>query len=62
MRRLLTWGAGVDGRAILLAIVAVYFTVIACGRLLWGLDLWPFLGVPARPRPFIDARNLTAAW
>ena len=62
MRRLLTWGAGVDGRAILIAIVAVYFGAIATARLFWAVDLWPFLGVPSRPMPFIDARNLTAAW
>ena len=42
--------------------VAVYFTAIVCGRLLWAFDLWPYLGVPAHPKPFIDARNLTAAW
>ena len=62
VRRLLTWGAGTDGRAVLLASVAVYLAVIAGGRFFLNFDLWPFLGVPARPRPFIDARNLTAAW
>jgi hypothetical protein len=62
MRRLLTWGAGVDGRVVLLAAVAVYFGVIASARLFWSVDLWPFLGVPVHRLPFVDARNLTAAW
>jgi len=62
LRRLLTWAPDVDGRIVLLAAVAVYLAVIAAGRRLWGVDLWPMLGVPSGPSLFFDARNLTAAW
>ena len=62
MSRLLIWGPAVDGRVIVIGAVIVYLTVIATGRLLWGVDLWPFLGVPSGPSLFFDARNLTAAW
>ena len=60
--RLLVWGPEVDGRVILIGTVIVYLTVIATGRLLGGVDLWPLLGVPSGPSLFFDARNLTAAW
>lgn len=62
LRRLLTWGPGVDGRVILLAAIAGYLAIIVTARVVWSFDLWPFLGVPSRPLPFVDARNLTAAW
>jgi hypothetical protein len=61
-RRLLRWAPGADGRVVLVAAVAVYLTTIASGRLLWGVDLWPRLGVPSGPSLFFDARNVTAAW
>ena len=51
-----------DGRAILIVVVAAYLSTIAAGRLIWGVDLWPSLGVPPGPSLFFDARNLTAAW
>jgi hypothetical protein len=47
---------------VLLAAVAVYLATVASGRLLWGVDLWPRLGVPSGPSLFFDARNVTAAW
>ncbi len=47
---------------VLLAAVALYLATIASGRLVWGVDLWPRLGVPSGPSLFFDARNLTAAW
>ena len=62
LRRLLTWAPGGDGRVVLLAVVAVYLATIAAGRLAWGVDLWPRLGVPSGPSIFFDARNVTAAW
>jgi hypothetical protein len=62
VRRLLTWAPGVDGRVVLLTVVALYLATIASGRLVWGVDLWPRLGVPSGPSLFFDARNLTAAW
>jgi hypothetical protein len=62
LRRLLTWGPGTDGRVVLLGAVALYLGIIAAGRLVWGFDLWPFLGVPSGRSLFFDARNLTAAW
>jgi hypothetical protein len=61
VRRLLQWGPGLDGRLVIAAAIAVYVTVIAFARLVWGTDLW-FLGVPPGPSLFFDARNLTAAW
>ena len=62
LRRLLSWRAGKDGRVILFAVIAVYFCTIAAARFIWGVDLWPWLGVPPGPSLFFDARNLTAAW
>jgi hypothetical protein len=62
LRRLLSWAPGVDGRAVLLAAVGAYLAAIAAGRLVWGVDLWPRLGVPSGPSLFFDARNMTAAW
>ena len=62
LRRLLSWLPDADGRLIVLAAVAACLAIIAAGRLVWGVDLWPFLGVPSGPSPFFDARNLTAAW
>jgi len=62
LRRLLGWFPDADGRWVLLAAVAVCLAITAAGRLVWGIDLWPFLGVPSGPSPFFDARNLTAAW
>jgi len=62
MARLLTWGPAVDGRLVVIGAVIVYIAIIATGRLVWGVDLWPRLGVPSGPSLFFDARNLTAAW
>ena len=62
LHRLLTWGSTIDGRIVLIAAVATYLAVIAAGRLVWGVDLWPVVGVPSGPSLFFDARNLTAAW
>jgi len=57
----LTAGSWIDGRLLLLAAVAVYLAVIAIGRTLLNVDLWPSLGVPSGPSLFFDARNVTAA-
>jgi hypothetical protein len=62
LRRVLGWFPAADGRLVLLAAVAACLAIIAAGRLVWGVDLWPFLGVPSGPSLFFDARNLTAAW
>jgi hypothetical protein len=62
LRRLLQWQPDADGRVVLLSAVAVYLAAIAAGRRVWGVDLWPLLGVPSGPSLFFDARNLTAAW
>jgi hypothetical protein len=59
---LLTWGSAVDGRLVVISAVIVYLAIIAAGRLVWGVDVWPLLGVPSGPSLFFDARNLTAAW
>jgi hypothetical protein len=60
--RVVVQASGIDGRVVLLAAVAAYLATIAAGRLVWGVDLWPYLGVPSGPSLFFDARNLTAAW
>ena len=60
--RLLKWGPALDGRIVLAVAVAGYLAAIAIGRRMWGIDFWPFLGVPSGPSLFFDARNLTAAW
>ena len=62
LRRLLEFGPGLDGRIVMAAGIALYLAAIAAARLGWGIDLWPFLGVPTAPSHFFDARNLTAAW
>jgi len=62
LQRLLTWRPDVDGRVILIVALATYLGIIAAGRLAWGIDLWPYLGVPSGPSLFFDARNVTAAW
>ncbi len=51
----------VDGRILAAGALAVYFLLVAVPRAFLGVDLWPALGVPSRPSPFIDARNVTAA-
>lgn len=61
LRRLLRWAPGTDGRLVLAATMALYLLVIAAGRLVWHVDVWPSLGVPSGPSVFYDARNLTAA-
>lgn len=62
LRRILRWSPHADGRIAMLVILTAYFATIAAGRLVWGVDLWPSLGVPSGPSLFFDARNLTAAW
>jgi hypothetical protein len=51
----------VDGRVFLAVVLVVYFVVVAIPHLIWGADVWRFLGVPTGPSPFFDTRNLTAA-
>jgi hypothetical protein len=43
------------------AVLAAYFAVVALPRVLFDVDLWPRLGVPAEDTLFYDARNVTAA-
>ena len=62
VQRILNWRPDIDGRVIWTLAVATYLGIIAVGRLEWGVDLWPYLGVPSGPALFVDARNLTAAW
>jgi hypothetical protein len=50
-----------DGRAVVLGCIAFYLSLIAGLRAVWDLDIWPWLGVPARPGLFVDARNVAAA-
>jgi hypothetical protein len=54
-------GRGLDGRLVLLAILAAYLAVVALPRALSDVDLWPRLGVPAENTLFYDARNVAAA-
>ena len=62
LQGILNWRPATDGRVVLLAVVAIYFAVVALARTVWRFDLWPILGVPSGPSLFFDARNLTAAW
>lgn len=59
---LLTWRQATDGRLILIAALMTYFSIVAVGRAVWKVDVWPMLGVPSGPSVFFDARNLAAAW
>jgi hypothetical protein len=54
-------GRGLDGRLVVLAILAVYVALVALPRVLFDVDLWPRLGVPAEDTLFYDARNVAAA-
>jgi Glycosyltransferase family 87 len=54
-------GRGLDGRLLVLAVLAVYLAVVAVPRLLFDRDVWPFLGVPSESTLFYDARNVAAA-
>jgi glycosyl transferase family 87 len=59
--RVLTYRSDLDGRLLLLGVLATYFAIVAIPRLIWDIDLWPRLGVPSGPSLFFDTRNLTAA-
>jgi hypothetical protein len=61
MFRVLTYRPDVDGRIVVAGALAVYFLVVAVPRAVWGIDIWPRLGVPSGPSLFFDTRNLTAA-
>jgi hypothetical protein len=59
--RLLALGPQLDGRLVVLVAVALYVAVAGLIRLLWGVDVRPWLGVPPGPSLFFDTRNITAA-
>jgi hypothetical protein len=50
-----------DGRLVVLGAVGSYLAAVAVARLLWHVDIWPWLGVPSGPSLFYDARNVAAA-
>jgi hypothetical protein len=52
---------GVDGRLVVVGVVALYLAAVAVARAAWGVDLWPYLGVKSAPTLFFDARNVGAA-
>jgi hypothetical protein len=54
-------GRGLDGRLLVLAVLAAYFAVVAVPRVLFDVDVWPVLGVPSEDTLFYDARNVAAA-
>ncbi len=58
---ILTYRPDIDGRLLVVAVLGVYFLVVAVPRFLWNVDVWPRLGVPSGPSLFFDTRNLTAA-
>ncbi len=62
IRGFLQWRPAIDGRAVLICVVAVYLSAIAGFRQLSDSNAWRFPGVPPGPSLFFDARNLTAAW
>ena len=49
LRRALTWAPGTDGRLVLIAALVLYLLIIVAGRVLWRVDVWPWLGVPSGP-------------
>jgi hypothetical protein len=49
-----------DGRIVVAGTLAVYLAAVALPRLLWGIDIWPRLGVPAGSSLFLDTRVVTA--
>jgi hypothetical protein len=59
--RVLSYREHSDGRILVAAILSVYFLIIAIPRLVWRVDIWPTLGVPSRPLPFVDTKNVLAA-
>jgi hypothetical protein len=50
-----------DGRLLVLAAVAAYASAVAIGGGMFGVNLWPYLGVNPAPTLFYDARNVAAA-
>jgi glycosyl transferase family 87 len=58
---ILSYRPDVDGRVLVVTVLGIYFLVVALPRLVWGADIWRFLGVPTGPSLFFDTRNLTAA-
>jgi hypothetical protein len=58
--RILTFRPDLDGRILVSGVLALYFLVVTIPRL-FGVDVWPALGVPSGPSLFFDTRNLTAA-
>ena len=58
--RILTFRPDLDGRILVAGVLALYFLVVTIPRL-FGVDVWPALGVPSGPSLFFDTRNLTAA-
>jgi hypothetical protein len=61
LSRLLRFEGKLDGRIVVVAAVGIYLGVVGLSRLLWNLDLWPWLGVRSGPSLFFDTRNITAA-
>ena len=56
----LAYRPDVDGRILVGVVVAVYFVTISVFRAVWGINIWPGLGVPAAPSLFFDTRVVTA--
>jgi hypothetical protein len=55
-----TFRRDLDGRILAAGMVTAYFVAVAIPRLLWGINIWPRLGVPAAPTLFFDTRVVTA--
>jgi hypothetical protein len=60
VHRILTYRPDIDGRILAAGVLTLYFLVVTIPRL-FGVDVWPALGVPSGPSLFFDTRNLTAA-
>src|SRR6266567_4471827 len=61
LARLLAYQRCHDGRLVVLFVVALYGIAVAVAWLVWGVNLWPWLGVPPGPSIFFDTRNVLAA-
>lgn len=50
-----------DGRLLAAGVLAIYLLTVGVPGLLWGINIWPYLGVPSAPSLFFDTRVVTSA-
>jgi hypothetical protein len=52
---------GVDGRLVVAGVLATYLAAVAVARIVFGFDLWWWLGVWTNDWIFLDTQNITSA-